>query len=98
MKTRALAPDEPTPSSRGSIDLSDGLEETNKDVLPRNPSAPDDPTHCRAQLIIGKFAGGVLHWSSSVREPQRLSDVGGPPDELMLLKSKCRFIRWSTFQ
>jgi hypothetical protein len=45
MKTRALAPDEPTPSSRESIDLSDGLEETNKDVLPRNPSAPDDPTH-----------------------------------------------------
>jgi hypothetical protein len=36
--------------------------------------------------------------SSSVREPQQLSDVGGASDEPMLLKSRRRFIRRSTFQ
>jgi hypothetical protein len=40
----------------------------------------------------------AYHQSSSVREPQRLSDVGGAPDEPILLKSRRRFIRRSTFQ
>jgi hypothetical protein len=42
-KTDSLAPDEPTSWVRGSVSLSDGLEETNRDVLTRSPSAPDDP-------------------------------------------------------
>jgi hypothetical protein len=49
--------------------------------------------HRMKQLCIGAYRR-----SSFVREPQRLSDVGGAPDEPMLLKSRHRFIWWSTFQ
>jgi hypothetical protein len=41
---------------------------------------------------------GVMRRNSCVREPQRLRDVGGAPDEAMLLKSRRQFIRRSTFQ
>jgi hypothetical protein len=40
---------------------------------------------------------GVMRRNSCVREPQRLRDVRGAPDEPMLLKSRRRFIRQSTF-
>jgi hypothetical protein len=41
---------------------------------------------------------GAKRQCSSHRELQRLRDVGGAPDEPMLLKSNHRFIRRSTFQ
>jgi hypothetical protein len=41
---------------------------------------------------------GAERRSSSVKETQRISDVGGAPDEPMLLKSRRRFIRRSPFQ
>jgi hypothetical protein len=44
-KTSSSALDELMPWSRGSVDLSDGYEETNRDGLARSPSAPDEPMH-----------------------------------------------------
>jgi hypothetical protein len=41
------APDDPTPWSRGSVGLSDGRVEANKDDLVVGSSAPDDPTDRR---------------------------------------------------
>jgi hypothetical protein len=78
MKSSAL--DEPTSWSRGSGSLSDGYKETNREGLARSPSAPDELTH--RQCIASVY----------VREPQRLSDVGGASDEPVLLKSRCQFI------
>jgi hypothetical protein len=46
-KTKPSAPDDPTPWSRGSIDLSDGRVEANRGDLSAESSAPDDPTHRR---------------------------------------------------
>jgi hypothetical protein len=51
---------------RVSSGSSDGHVEDNSKVLVVGSSTLDDPT---------------VHQSSSVREPQRLSDVGGAPDE-----------------
>jgi hypothetical protein len=41
------APDDLTPWSRGSVGLSDGRVEANRDDLVAGSSAPDDPTHRR---------------------------------------------------
>jgi hypothetical protein len=41
------APDDPTPWSRGSVSLSNGRVEANRDNLVAGSSAPDDPTHHR---------------------------------------------------
>jgi hypothetical protein len=38
------APDDPTPWLRGSVGLSDGRVEANRDDLVAGSSAPDDPT------------------------------------------------------
>jgi hypothetical protein len=44
---KSSAPDEPTPWSWGSIGLSDGRMEANRDVLAAGSSTPDEPTHHR---------------------------------------------------
>jgi hypothetical protein len=41
------APDDLTPWSRGSVGLSDGRVEANRDDLVAGSSAPDDPTDRR---------------------------------------------------
>jgi hypothetical protein len=41
------APDDLTPWSKGSVGLSDGRVEANRDDLVAGSSAPDDPTHRR---------------------------------------------------
>jgi hypothetical protein len=50
------------------------------------------------QHQMNRRAISAYRQSSSVRESQRLSDDGGAPDEPMLLKSRRRFIRRSTYQ
>jgi hypothetical protein len=50
------------------------------------------------QHRMNRCTVGVMRQSSCVRELQRLCDVGGAPDEPMLLKSRRPFIWWSTFQ
>jgi hypothetical protein len=48
--TKSSAPDEPTPWSRGSIDLSDGRVEATRDVLAAGSLAPDEPTNRRCNV------------------------------------------------
>jgi hypothetical protein len=47
------APDDPMPWSRGSVGLSDGRVEANRDDLVAGSSAPDDPTHRRSSCVSG---------------------------------------------
>jgi hypothetical protein len=46
-KKKSSAPDDLTPWSRGSVDLSDSRVKANRDDLVAGSSAPDDPTHRR---------------------------------------------------
>jgi hypothetical protein len=50
---------------RGSIGASDGHEETDRDVLARGPSAPDEPTHrqCNAsEQLCQRIFNGYVTW------------------------------------
>jgi hypothetical protein len=69
-KTKPSAPDDLTPWSRWSVDLSDGRVKANRGDLVAGSSAPDDPTHCRC-IASEQLCQRIL----------TAMDVGRAPDE-----------------
>jgi hypothetical protein len=62
---KSSAPDEPTPWSRGTIGLSDGRMEANRDVLAAGSSTPDEPTHRRciaSEQLCQRTSNGYVMW------------------------------------
>jgi hypothetical protein len=69
---KSSAPDDPTPWSRGSVGLSDGRVEANRDDLVAGSSAPDDPTHRRciaSEQLCQQIFNGHVQWRQQLVAP-----------------------------
>jgi hypothetical protein len=69
---KSSAPDDQTPWSRGSVGLSDGRVEANRDDLVARSSAPDDPTHHRciaSEQLCQRIFKGHVQWRQRLVAP-----------------------------